>query len=67
MTPQEQVDAIQEKNTTYVDKQYERYNELIEELRQYDIEMSQPEQLSNQLLTRLEQEFKTTILLRLHL
>ncbi|ADC86666.1 RNA degradosome polyphosphate kinase [Staphylococcus lugdunensis] len=62
MTPQEQVDAIQEKNTTYVDKQYERYNELIEELRQYDIEMSQPEQLSNQLLTRLEQEFKTTIL-----
>lgn len=62
MTPQEQVDAIQEKNTQYVDKQYERYNELIDELRDYDIEMSQPKHLSETLLAKLEREFKATIL-----
>ena len=39
MTPQEQVDAIQEKLKKYVDTQYERYNELMIELKDYEIVM----------------------------
>lgn len=62
MTPQEQLEAIKKKNTEYVNIQYNRYNELIEELRNYEIEMAQPEDLSESLLTRLENEFRTKIL-----
>ncbi|MGE8024112.1 RNA degradosome polyphosphate kinase [Staphylococcus pasteuri] len=62
MTPQEQLNAIKVKNTDYVAIQYKRYNELIEELRQYDIEMAKPEDLSEMLSEKLEKEFKTRIL-----
>ncbi len=62
MTPQEQVDAIQEKAKKFVDKQYERYNELIEELKDYDIVMCKPDELSDTLITKLERDFKLTIL-----
>ncbi|RRJ25319.1 RNA degradosome polyphosphate kinase, partial [Pseudomonas aeruginosa] len=53
MTPQEQLNAIKVKNTDYVAIQYKRYNELIEELRQYDIEMAKPEDLSEMLSEKL--------------
>ncbi|MHB7941736.1 RNA degradosome polyphosphate kinase [Staphylococcus capitis] len=62
MTPQEQLDAIKIKNTEYVHMQYQRYNELIEELRNYDIEMVKPDCLSETLLEKLEKEFKMRIL-----
>ena len=57
MTPQEQLDAIKIKNTDYVNTQYQRYNELIKELANYDIEMVKPEDLSDALIEKLEQEF----------
>lgn len=62
MTPQEQVDAIQEKAKKYVDTQYERYNELMTELQDYEIVMSEPHELSEPLLNKLERDFKLTIL-----
>ncbi|MCI2948744.1 RNA degradosome polyphosphate kinase [Staphylococcus caledonicus] len=62
MTPQEQVDAIQEKAKKYVNKQYERYNELMNELKDYDIVMCEPDKLSESLLEKLERDFKLTIL-----
>lgn len=62
MTPQEQLDAIKIKNTEYVHMQYQRYNELIEELRNYDIEMVKPDCLSETLIEKLEKEFKMRIL-----
>lgn len=62
MTPQEQVDAIQEKGKKYVDTQYERYNELMTELQDYEIVMCEPHELSEPLLSKLERDFKLTIL-----
>ena len=62
MTPQEQLDAIKIKNTDYVNTQYQRYNELIKELVNYDIEMVKPEDLSDALIEKLEQEFKLSVL-----
>jgi len=62
MTPQEQLDAIKIKNTDYVNTQYQRYNELIKELANYDIEMVKPEDLSDALIEKLEQEFKLSVL-----
>lgn len=62
MTPQEQLDAIKIKNTDYVNTQYQRYNELIKELANYDIEMVKPEYLSDALIEKLEQEFKLSVL-----
>ena len=62
MTPQEQLDAIKIKNTDYVNTQYQRYNELIKELANYDIEMVKPEDLSDALIKKLEQEFKLSVL-----
>ncbi|WP_285491056.1 RNA degradosome polyphosphate kinase [Staphylococcus haemolyticus] len=62
MTPQEQVDAIQEKAKKYVDTQYERYNELMTELQDYEIVMCEPHELSEHLLNKLERDFKLTIL-----
>lgn len=62
MTPQEQLDAIKIKNTEYVHIQYQRYKELIEELRHYNIEMVKPDCLSEMLIERLEREFKSHIL-----
>ncbi|MCO6325587.1 RNA degradosome polyphosphate kinase [Staphylococcus epidermidis] len=62
MTPQEQLDAIKIKNTDYVNTQYQRYNELIKELANYDIEMVKPEDLSDALIEKLEKEFKLSVL-----
>ena len=62
MTPQEQLNAIKIKNTDYVNTQYQRYNELIKELANYDIEMVKPEDLSDALIEKLEQEFKLSVL-----
>ncbi|MCG1461037.1 RNA degradosome polyphosphate kinase [Staphylococcus epidermidis] len=62
MTPREQLDAIKIKNTDYVNTQYQRYNELIKELANYDIEMVKPEDLSDALIEKLEQEFKLSVL-----
>lgn len=62
MTPQEQLDAIKIKNTDYVNTQYQRYNELIKELANYDIKMVKPEDLSDALIEKLEQEFKLSVL-----
>ncbi|OFL84014.1 RNA degradosome polyphosphate kinase [Staphylococcus sp. HMSC075A04] len=62
MTPQEQLDAIKIKNTDYVNTQYQRYNELIKELANYNIEMVKPEDLSDALIEKLEQEFKLSVL-----
>ena len=62
MTPQEQLDAIKIKNTDYVNTQYQRYNELIKEVANYDIEMVKPEDLSDALIEKLEQEFKLSVL-----
>ena len=62
MTPKEQLDAIKIKNTDYVQTQYERYNELIHELKNYDIDMVKPEALSESLIEKLEKEFKLSIL-----
>ncbi len=62
MTPQEQLDAIKIKNTDYVNTQYQRYNELIKELANYDIEMIKPEDLSDALIEKLEKEFKLSVL-----
>lgn len=62
MTPQEQLDAIKIKNTDYVNTQYQRYNELIKELANYDIEMVKPDDLSDALIEKLEQEFKLSVL-----
>ena len=55
MTPQEQVDAIQEKAKEYVDTQYERYNELMIELKDYEIVMCEPHELSEPLLSKLKE------------
>ena len=62
MTPKEQLDAIKIKNTDYVQTQYERYNELIHELKNYHIDMVKPEALSESLIKKLEKEFKLSIL-----
>ena len=62
LTPPEQLDAIKIKNTDYVNTQYQRYNELIKELANYDIEMVKPEDLSDALIEKLEQEFKLSVL-----
>ncbi|MGN5883716.1 MULTISPECIES: RNA degradosome polyphosphate kinase [Staphylococcus] len=62
MTPKQQLDAIKEKNTPLVDKQYERYNELTKNLQEYNVFTTKPQHLSEALQDKLEQEFKYNIL-----
>ncbi|MCG7338088.1 RNA degradosome polyphosphate kinase [Staphylococcus sp. ACRSN] len=62
LTPRQQLNAIKSKNKRYVDMQYSRYNELVEELKQYQVEIVTPEALSDSLLEALEVEFKSNIL-----
>ena len=50
------------KNKRYVDLQYQRYNELVNELRQYQVEIVTPEALDDALLEQLATEFKSNIL-----
>ncbi|MGV2419330.1 MAG UNVERIFIED_CONTAM: RNA degradosome polyphosphate kinase, partial [Staphylococcus saprophyticus] len=53
---------IKLKNKEIVDLQYKRYNELIDDLKQYQVEIIKPEQLPDDLLPQLESEFKYGIL-----
>ena len=62
LTPKEQLDQIKIKNKMNVDLQYEVYNELINDLRQYQVEIIKPHQLPETLLAQLETEFKVGIL-----
>ncbi|MGW7850068.1 RNA degradosome polyphosphate kinase [Staphylococcus xylosus] len=62
LTPKEQLDQIKTKNKKNVDLQYEVYNELINDLRQYQVEIVKPHKLPETLLARLETEFKVGIL-----
>ncbi|WP_251517471.1 MULTISPECIES: RNA degradosome polyphosphate kinase [Staphylococcus] len=62
LTPGEQLDQIKIKNSKYVDLQYKRYNELVEELKDHNVEIVKPEELPESLLQQLEKEFKTNIL-----
>ncbi|MCA2499477.1 RNA degradosome polyphosphate kinase [Staphylococcus xylosus] len=62
LTPKEQLDQIKIKNKKNVDLQYEVYNELINDLRQYQVEIVKPHKLPETLLVRLETEFKVGIL-----
>ncbi|WP_409327570.1 RNA degradosome polyphosphate kinase [Staphylococcus pseudoxylosus] len=62
LTPKEQLDQIKIKNKINVDLQYEVYNELINDLRQYQVEIVKPHQLPETRLAQLETEFKVGIL-----
>ncbi|WP_037537703.1 RNA degradosome polyphosphate kinase [Staphylococcus saprophyticus] len=62
LTPKQQLDQIKLKNKEIVDLQYKRYNELIDDLKQYQVEIIKPEQLPDDLLPQLESEFKYGIL-----
>ncbi|SCT98490.1 polyphosphate kinase [Staphylococcus xylosus] len=62
LTPKEQLDQIKIKNKKNVDLQYEVYNELINDLRQYQVEIVKPHKLPKTLLAQLETEFKAGIL-----
>ena len=45
LTPRQQLNEIKLKNKRYVDLQYQRYNELVNELRQYQVEIVTPKRL----------------------
>jgi len=62
LTPKQQLVQIKLKNKEIVDLQYKRYNELIDDLKQYQVEIIKPEQLPDDLLPQLESEFKYGIL-----
>ncbi|MDW4044780.1 RNA degradosome polyphosphate kinase [Staphylococcus saprophyticus] len=62
LTPKQQLVQIKLKNKEIVDLQYKRYNELIDDLKQYQVEIIKPEQLPDDLLPQFESEFKYGIL-----
>lgn len=62
MTPKQQLAAIKEKNAPLVNAQYERYNELTNHLREYNVITTKPHELSAALQEELEQEYKNNIL-----
>lgn len=62
LTPKQQLVQIKLKNKEIVDLQYKRYNELIDDLKQYQVEIIKPEQLPDDLLPQIESEFKYGIL-----
>lgn len=62
LTPKQQLVQIKLKNKEIVDLQYKRYNELIDDLKQYQVEIIKPEQLPDDLLPQLKSEFKYGIL-----
>lgn len=62
LTPKQQLVQIKLKNKEIVDLQYKRYNKLIDDLKQYQVEIIKPEQLPDDLLPQLESEFKYGIL-----
>ncbi|MFQ3839877.1 RNA degradosome polyphosphate kinase [Staphylococcus pseudoxylosus] len=62
LTPKQQLDQIKIKNKMNVDLQYEVYNELINDLRQYQVDIVKPHQLPETLLAQLKTEFKVGIL-----
>ena len=62
LTPSEQLQAIERKNRKNVSFQYHRFNELMEELKAYDVYLTRPDELSEALQERLETIFLNEIL-----
>ncbi|MCU5746946.1 RNA degradosome polyphosphate kinase [Staphylococcus sp. SQ8-PEA] len=62
LMPQTQLSEIKKKNASYVDQQYERYQELKQQLSRYNICIVRPEDLPEELHTSLELEFTQHIL-----
>ncbi|MBU0438354.1 RNA degradosome polyphosphate kinase [Staphylococcus succinus] len=62
LTPLQQLKQIKIKNKKNVELQYMRYNELVDELRQYHVEIVKPEELPESLLPQLQSEFTKDIL-----
>lgn len=62
LTPSEQLQAIERKNRKNVAFQYHRFNELIEELKEYDVYLTKPDALDEPLIERLETIFLNEIL-----
>ncbi|PKI21641.1 RNA degradosome polyphosphate kinase [Staphylococcus succinus] len=62
LTPLQQLKQIKIKNNKNVELQYMRYNELVDELRQYHVEIVKPEELPESLLPQLQSEFTKDIL-----
>src|SRR5699024_8847343 len=62
LTPKQQLNQIKIKNKKNVDLQYKRYNELVEALRQYNVEIVQPDELPESLLGDLQEAFRNDIL-----
>ncbi|PTI42206.1 RNA degradosome polyphosphate kinase [Staphylococcus succinus] len=62
LTPLQQLKQIKIKNKKNVELQYMRYNELVDELRQYHVEIVKPDELPESLLPQLQSEFTKDIL-----
>lgn len=62
LTPLQQLKQIKIKNKQNVELQYMRYNELVDELRQYHVEIVKPDELPESLLPQLQSEFTKDIL-----
>ncbi|PTI78673.1 RNA degradosome polyphosphate kinase [Staphylococcus succinus] len=62
LTPLQQIKQIKIKNKKNVELQYMRYNELVDELRQYHVEIVKPDELPESLLPQLQSEFTKDIL-----
>lgn len=62
LTPLQQLKQIKIKNKKNVELQYMRYNELVDELRQYHVEIVKPEELPESLLPQLQSVFTKDIL-----
>ncbi|RIN29143.1 RNA degradosome polyphosphate kinase [Staphylococcus succinus] len=62
LTPLQQLKQIKIKNKQNVELQYMRYNELVDELHQYHVEIVKPDELPESLLPQLQSEFTKDIL-----
>lgn len=62
LTPKEQLTGIEKKNRENVYLQYKRFNELKDLLKTYNIFITQPERLPEDLIDQLHNQFNTEIL-----
>ncbi|WP_239749354.1 RNA degradosome polyphosphate kinase [Mammaliicoccus sp. H-M34] len=62
LTPKEQLTGIEKKNRENVELQYKRFNELKDLLKTYNIFITQPERLPEDLIDQLHNQFNTEIL-----
>ncbi|GGI40635.1 RNA degradosome polyphosphate kinase [Mammaliicoccus stepanovicii] len=62
LTPTEQLVGIEQKNRENVELQYKRFNELKEQLKSYNIFITQPERLNDTLINQLNEQFNLEIL-----